>query len=128
MSKIKTRRFVVVAMVSMLMMSITVLAANKEASYTISGDTKVMGSAFIESGGFFKHTGNGSVSIVGKDSDSTIVNYRVDFGDSTTYTGRVGSGYKKYVVQKYGGYYSSVTTRAGSYEGNRNYFKIVVSD
>lgn len=117
----------IVLMISLIMVfgTVTVFASGRvDGTYTISGNTKVLGSAFIEESGFGKHQANWSASIVGSDKDATKVRYIFYYGDSIAEEGFIGGGYGYYAKYNKTWWFSSARTTLGTNSYPTKYINI----
>lgn len=126
MSKNNLKKGIVLIM-SLMMVFGTVTAyasGRKDATYTISGNTKVLGSVFIEESGFGMHQANWGASIVGSDKDAVKVKYTFCTGNTTVYAGYIGGGYSYYAKYTKTGWFSSAITKLGTDTDSTKYINI----
>lgn len=123
--------------IMLLSISITALASGRvEDEYTISGNTKVLGSAYIIGSGFGNHTGNGAASIVGSDKDAASVYCQFHFGSKvfknsgaySDYSYIIGYTGKYSYIQSYEGKYNYVTTKIGTQNNSEKYITVTSRD
>lgn len=131
MSKNNLKKGIVLIM-SLMMVFGTVTAyasGRKDATYTISGNTKVLGSVFIEESGFWRHQATWSASIVGSDKDAVKVAYRFfeDMSDDDCeFKGFIGGGCKCYKTYTDTGWFSVARTKVMSSSEKNTYIDINV--
>ena len=126
MSKNNLKKGIVLIM-SLMMVFGTVTAyasGRKDATYTISGNTKVLGSVFIEESGFWRHQATWSASIVGSDKDAVKVKYIFYSGDTMVDAGYIGGGYSHYAKYNKTGWFSSAKTTLGTSTDSTKYINI----
>lgn len=130
MSKNNLKKGVALVMIFMMVFgNITVLADGRvEGEKVISGDTKVMGSAFICDAGFWQNSGNGSGIVVGEDKEATDVYVTIYFED-TSFVKRLGYSTNMFsYIKSYTGYYDYVKTNMGVDRDRDSYLSIRVDD
>lgn len=116
MTKLKLRKWLLVLMSSMMLFGgMTAFADGRvDAEKTVSGGTKVLGSAFICESGFWQHQGNATVAVVGKDRDAVELNYKLELGNKIK-SGTLGVNGKYFYKKTRSGYFTYVTTKVNNY-------------
>lgn len=127
-NNLKKSLVLLMCMVMMVGTITAVAGGRKEDTCTISGNTKVLGSVFIEESGFWQHRGNWTVSVVGSDRDAVTIKYCFKAGDKTVRSGIIGPNNMFFRTYTKTGWFSEASTEVGTNTNSIKYMKLIIED
>lgn len=127
-NNLKKSLVLLMCMVMMVGTITAVAGGRKEDTCTISGNTKVLGSVFIEESGFWQHRGNWCASVVGRDRDAVNIKYYYMAGNSTVCSGTLGSNNKIFKAYTEKGWFSKTSTKVGTETNRTKYIDLTITD